>query len=98
VKLHESGMPEEAYWETLLDVPLTLDRLGIDARLGDVMEFGCGYGTFTVPMARRVMSTPRLESSSDKSMAISDICKTLQISRPTLYRWIAAQPKPSNAS
>ena len=27
MKLRESGMPEEAYWETLLDVPLILDRL-----------------------------------------------------------------------
>ena len=25
MKLRESGMPEEAYWETLLDVPLILD-------------------------------------------------------------------------
>jgi SAM-dependent methyltransferase len=54
MKLRESGMPEEAYWETLFDVPLFLDRLGIDARLRSVVEFGCGYGTFTVPVARRI--------------------------------------------
>ena len=54
MRLRESGMPEEAYWETLLDVPLVLDRLGIDARLRDVVEFGCGYGTFTVPVAKRI--------------------------------------------
>jgi len=30
MKLRESGMPDEAYWETLFDVPLILDRLGID--------------------------------------------------------------------
>ncbi len=47
-------MPEEAYWETLFDVPLILDRLGIDARLRDVVEFGCGYGTFTIPVAKRI--------------------------------------------
>jgi len=57
MKLRESGMPEEAYWETLFDVPLNLDRLGIDGRLGDVMELGCGYGTFTVPIARRISGT-----------------------------------------
>ena len=55
--MRESGMPEEAYWETLFDVPLILDRLGIDARLRDVVEFGCGYGTFTVPVAKRVSGT-----------------------------------------
>jgi SAM-dependent methyltransferase len=54
MKLRESGMPEEAYWETLLDVPLILERLGVDARLRNVVEFGCGYGTFTVPVAKRV--------------------------------------------
>jgi hypothetical protein len=25
-------------------------------------------------------------------MVIADICKTLQISRPTLYRWLAVMP------
>ena len=54
MKLRESGMPEEAYWETLFDVPLILDRLGIDARLKSAVELGCGYGTFTIPVARRI--------------------------------------------
>jgi SAM-dependent methyltransferase len=54
MKLRESGMPEEAYWEALFDVPLILDRLGIDASLKNVVELGCGYGTFTLPVARRV--------------------------------------------
>jgi SAM-dependent methyltransferase len=57
MKLRESGMPEEAYWETLFDVGLILDRLGVDARLRNVVEFGCGYGTFTVPVAERVSGT-----------------------------------------
>jgi SAM-dependent methyltransferase len=54
MRLRESGMPEEAYWETLLDVELILDRLEIDHRLRNVVEMGCGYGTFTLPVARRV--------------------------------------------
>ncbi len=54
MKLRESGMPDEAYWETLFDVPLILHRLGIDFRLRNVVEFGCGYGTFTIPVARRI--------------------------------------------
>ncbi len=59
MKLRESGMPEEAYWETLFDVGLILDRLGIDARLRDVVELGCGYGTFTLPVARRIAGVVR---------------------------------------
>jgi cyclopropane fatty-acyl-phospholipid synthase-like methyltransferase len=50
-------VPEEAYWETLFDVPLNLDRLGIDAQLRNVVEFGCGYGTFPIPVARRISGT-----------------------------------------
>lgn len=54
MRLRESGMPEEAYWEALFDVGLILDRLGIDGRLRDVVELGCGYGTFSLPVARRI--------------------------------------------
>lgn len=54
MKVPESGMPEETYWESLLDVPLILDRLRINSSVGDVAELGCGYGTFTVPVARRI--------------------------------------------
>lgn len=54
MKLRDSGMPEEAYWETLFDVPLILDRLEINAGLRNVVELGCGYGTFTLPVARRI--------------------------------------------
>ena len=54
MKLRESGMPEEEYWESLFDVELILDRLGIDTTLRDVAELGCGYGTFTLPVAQRI--------------------------------------------
>lgn len=57
MKLRESGMPEEAYWEALVNVPLILDRLEIDRQLGNVVELGCGYGTFTLPVARRISGT-----------------------------------------
>jgi SAM-dependent methyltransferase len=59
MKLRESGMPEESYWQTLFDVGLILDRLEIDDRLRDVVELGCGYGTFTLPVARRISGTLR---------------------------------------
>ncbi len=57
MKVRESGMPEEAFWETLFNVPLILDRLGVDARVRNVVEFGCGYGTFTIPVAKRISGT-----------------------------------------
>jgi SAM-dependent methyltransferase len=54
MKYRDSGMPEEAYWEILFDAPLVLDRLGIDGKLANVTELGCGFGTFTIPVAQRI--------------------------------------------
>src|SRR3990172_4403851 len=56
MRLRDSGMPDEAYWETLFDVPLALSRLGIE-RFHDVAELGCGYGTFSIPIARVIGGT-----------------------------------------
>lgn len=57
MRLRDSGMPDEAYWESLFDVPLVLARLGIDQSLGDVVELGCGYGTFSIPIAQAIGGT-----------------------------------------
>lgn len=57
MKLRDSGMPDEAFWESLFDVPLVLSRLGINEHLGDVVELGCGYGTFSIPIARTIHGT-----------------------------------------
>lgn len=54
MKARESGMPEEAYWESLFDIETVLQRLGVDHGLTDLVELGCGYGTFTIPAARRI--------------------------------------------
>jgi SAM-dependent methyltransferase len=56
MKIRDSGMPEEAYWESLFNVPLILSRLDI-RRHRDVAELGCGYGTFTVPIAEAISGT-----------------------------------------
>ena len=54
MKLRESEMPDEIYWESLFNVKLILDRLQIDSSLRNVAELGSGYGTFTIPVARRI--------------------------------------------
>jgi ubiquinone/menaquinone biosynthesis C-methylase UbiE len=45
-------MPEEALWATFFDPPAILARLRFDDPAADIVEFGCGYGTFTIPAAR----------------------------------------------
>jgi SAM-dependent methyltransferase len=56
MKIRDSGMPEEAYWESLLDVPLILSKFDI-GQFHDVAELGCGYGTFSIPVARAIRGT-----------------------------------------
>jgi SAM-dependent methyltransferase len=59
MKVRDSGMPDETQWEALFDLGLIVRRLGIDAGLGDVVELGCGYGTFTLPVAELISGTLR---------------------------------------
>ena len=54
MKARDSGMPPQDYWESLFDVPAILDGLGFDAGITDAVELGCGYGTFTLPVAQRL--------------------------------------------
>ena len=52
MKIRESGMPEREMWENFFDPKKILATLGIDKQTTDVAEFGCGYGTFTIPAAK----------------------------------------------
>lgn len=56
MRVRDSGMPEEEYWESLFDVSLTLARFAIH-QYRDVVEFGCGYGTFSIPVAQAISGT-----------------------------------------
>jgi SAM-dependent methyltransferase len=51
MKVIDSGMPEENYWNSLYDIPLIMDWLNVGRAIGPIVEVGCGYGTFTVPVA-----------------------------------------------
>jgi SAM-dependent methyltransferase len=50
-------MPEEGRWEGFFAPDRILDALGLDGRIGDAADFGCGYGTFAIPAARRIRGT-----------------------------------------
>jgi SAM-dependent methyltransferase len=56
-KVRESEVPAQELWESFFDAPAILDALGCRDLTGDVVEFGCGYGTFAIPAARRVSGT-----------------------------------------
>lgn len=54
MKTRESGMPDEAMWRTFFDPESIFDALELTAGTGDTVDFGCGYGTFSLPAARRI--------------------------------------------
>jgi ubiquinone/menaquinone biosynthesis C-methylase UbiE len=54
MKIRESGMPDENRWSGFFDCEAVVGKLlGATRVPGDVVEFGCGYGSFTLPAARR---------------------------------------------
>ena len=57
MKTRESGMPDESMWAGFFDPPTVLAKLELTKQIGDVVEVGCGYGTFTLPAARIVRGT-----------------------------------------
>ncbi len=52
MKIRESGMPERETWEKFFDPHTILKTLAVNSQINDVAEFGCGYGTFTIPAAK----------------------------------------------
>src|SRR5690349_9649045 len=57
MKVRDSGMPAENTWETFFDAQKILAALAFDNRPSDVIDFGCGYGTFAIAAARQTKGT-----------------------------------------
>ena len=57
MKVQDSGMPEEEIWNSFFNVGAILDQLEINSKLGDIVEVGCGYGTFTLPVSQKISGT-----------------------------------------
>ncbi len=56
LKISDSGMPEQTYWESLFDGDGIVRSFGWEdgqrKKESRVIEFGCGYGTFTNRLAK----------------------------------------------
>ncbi len=57
MKVRDSGMPDEGMWTGFFDPAKVLSTLGLDRGLQNLVEFGCGYGTFTLAAAGIVSGT-----------------------------------------
>lgn len=57
MKTRQSGMPSEEMWQGFFDPTTTLRKLGLTEDCECVVDFGCGYGTFSLPAATIVRGT-----------------------------------------
>jgi SAM-dependent methyltransferase len=77
-KGRDSGMPEIEQWESYFDAVEILESLGCRNLTGDAVEFGCGYATFTIPLARRVLGTV-FALDIDPLMVAATAARALQV-------------------
>ena len=54
MKIKESGMPDEKIWEGFFDPIKILEALGVSKNIGNIAEFGCGFGTFSIPCSKMI--------------------------------------------
>jgi SAM-dependent methyltransferase len=57
MKIRDSGMPDERSWEGFFDPRHVLRQLGLTRGNEDVVDFGCGYGTFSLAAAQMTTGT-----------------------------------------
>jgi ubiquinone/menaquinone biosynthesis C-methylase UbiE len=66
MKVEDSGMPHESYWNSLFNIEGIIAWLPPTEATAKIVEIGCGYGTFTLPLAKmpqRNIHTFDIESS-----------------------------------
>ncbi|HET8687217.1 MAG TPA: class I SAM-dependent methyltransferase [Methanosarcina sp.] len=54
MKIRESGMPDENLWENFFEPEQILATMGLNHDTADAFDFGCGYGTFTIPASKAI--------------------------------------------
>ncbi|HEX9874456.1 MAG TPA: class I SAM-dependent methyltransferase [Deferrimonas sp.] len=57
MKVRDSGMPEEERWSSFFSPETVLGAFGLDRGVATLVDFGCGYGTFTLAAAKLVSGT-----------------------------------------
>ena len=57
MKVRESGMPEEDMWSEFFDPDAILQHMGYSFGFDSVVDLGCGFGTFTIPAAKKIDGT-----------------------------------------
>jgi len=73
LKVRESGMPEQDLWESFFDPSVILQQLDLNAHCCDVLDFGCGYGTFATAAAQLISGNVVALDIDDSMLAMAQI-------------------------
>jgi len=58
MKVRDSGMPDDDYWNSFFDAECVIKKMfGENGCRGNLVEFGSGYGTFTLPASKHLTGT-----------------------------------------
>jgi ubiquinone/menaquinone biosynthesis C-methylase UbiE len=88
MKTRESSMPDEERWQTFFDPGEILRGLGIERNCQNVVDLGCGYGTFSIPAAQWISGKvysididPRMVSACQTKIEESGLSNIICIQR-----------------
>ncbi len=54
MKVRESGMPDKDVWQSFFNPGDILTKLGVNSSIKHIVDFGCGYGTFSIAAAKYI--------------------------------------------
>jgi SAM-dependent methyltransferase len=85
MKARESGMPEESLWRTFFAPKDILRKMELPST-GDVIDIGCGYGTFSIPAAQVTCGTvyaldidpAMVAATQNNAMSLPNLCVYLR--------------------
>lgn len=71
MKFRESGMPDEELWGTFFEPLQIIDKMEVDNHIRTLVDIGCGYGTFLLPISKLI---PSKVIGIDIEKEMIDIC------------------------
>ena len=76
MKVRDSGMPDEEMWGGFFEPAKVLATFGLARGVQDLVEFGCGYGTFTLAAAAIASGTVHaLDIEPDMTAVVLQKCQ-----------------------
>jgi SAM-dependent methyltransferase len=72
MKIRDSGMPQEEVWSSFFDPLESLRRLGFQLGHSDVVDMGCGYGTFSIAAAQLTQGIVHALDVDESMVAATD--------------------------